>query len=352
MSTPAAARRHGLWRFWLGLALSGVFLYLAVRQVDWAQTAATLRTANLFLVGLGLSLLVVAYGLFAVRWRVLLQPAASVSVRDTFSFIMIGYLANTILPLRLGDVARAALLGRQRNVSASLVFGTVVLERVLDIVAVLVLALAMALVVELPTVVRAGMMTFAGMALVAVALLLLLAYSESRLPDLVQRLPTWARGLQTQRLIGLATRFAGGLRVLRNRRQLGQVLVLSGLAWVAAGAGQVCWVRAFHLPPPWYAGLFILAVINLGGAIPSSPGAIGVYHYLAGLALSVWQVDRSTALGYAIATHGLNLLLNTLLGLVFLWRENLTLTQLHVVEYTPASPLETNARDGRERLEV
>jgi len=340
------------WHFWLGLALSGMFLYLAVRRVDWAQVAAALRGADLLLVGLSLSLRVVAYGVFAVRWRLLLLPAALVSVRDTFSLIMIGYLTNTVLPLRLGDVTRAALLGRRYEVSASLVFGTVVLERVLDIVTILGLALALALVIELPTVIRVGMAAFAGAALVAVAVLLLLAYNESRLPDLVHRLPSWARGMPAQRLVGLARRFAGGLQVLRNRSQSVQVLALSALAWAVAGAGTVCWVMAFQLPVPWYAGLFVLVVINLGGAIPSSPGAIGVYHYLAILALSVWGVDRSTALGYAIATHGLNLALTTVLGLISLWRENLAVTSLRAVGRPAALPRDADAREVEHRPEA
>jgi uncharacterized protein (TIRG00374 family) len=347
-----ALRRNGTWRFWLGLALSGLFLYLAVRQVDWAQTAATLRAADPLLVGLRLALLVAAYGVFAVRWRVLLQPAARVPVRDTFSFIMIGYLANTILPLRLGDLARAVLLGRRHHVSASLVFGTVVLERVLDIVTILGLALVLALVIDVPPVVRAGLTSFAAAALVAVVGLALLAYNEQRLTVLVARLPTWVRGALLVRLVGLVTRFAGGLQVLRDARQAVLVLGLSGLAWALVGVGTVCWVRAFHLTAPWYAGLFVLVVINLGGAIPSSPGAIGVYHYLAVLALSVWEVDKSTALGYAIASHGLNLVVTTLFGLLFLWRENLAMAHLRAVEFAPASPLEADAGDGREKLEA
>jgi uncharacterized protein (TIRG00374 family) len=329
-----------------------VFLFLAVRQADWAKTADTLRAADLLLVVPGLGLLVTAYGVFAIRWRALLLPAARVSVGDTFSFIMIGYLANTVLPLRLGDVARAALLGRRCRVSASLVFGTVVLERVLDIVTILGLALVLALVIDLPPMVRGGLTSFAAAALVAMVGLVLLAYNERRLPGLPAQLGPWAGSEVAVRLAGLVSRFAAGLQVLRDARQAGLVLLLSALPWAIAGAGTICWVLAFHLPVPWYAGLFVLVVINLGGAIPSSPGAIGVYHYLAVLAVSVWEVDKSAALGYAIATHGLNLVLTTLLGLALLWRENLDLVDLRSVEYAPALLVDTMEGDGEEIVEV
>ena len=129
-------------------------------------------------------------------------------------------------------------------------------------------------------------------------------------------------------MASLTARFAGGLRTLRDSRQLALAVFLSGLAWSVAGLGAVCWVRAFLLPVPWYAGLFVLTVVNLGSAIPSSPGFIGVYHYLVVLALSVWVPDRSTALGYAIATHGINLMVNIGLGSLCLWREGVSLTRL------------------------
>ncbi|MBM4431832.1 MAG: flippase-like domain-containing protein, partial [Chloroflexi bacterium] len=186
MNAPAAARElRNSSCFWLGLAVSALFLALAVRRVDWAKTITTLRSADLRLIGLGMALLLGTFVVFAFRWRVLLSASARLPVGDTFSYIMIGYLANTVLPLRLGDVARAALMGKRRNLSASLVFGSVMLERVLDVFTVLVLALGLSLVMDIPTVVRAGMVTFAGSALVALVVLFVLAINEHRLPSLM-----------------------------------------------------------------------------------------------------------------------------------------------------------------------
>jgi len=326
MNTSVGSYRfRGSLRFWLGLALSVAFLALAVRQADWSRTLATLAQADLLLIFLGAGLLVVTFVVFAFRWQVLLSSTARFPVRDTFSYIMIGYLANTVLPLRLGDVARATLMGRRPGVSASLVLGSIVLERLLDVLTVLVVALGLSLLMDIPPVVRAGMVTFAGGVLVALVGLLLLVHNEDRLPSLVVRLPAFARRMVAERFVELVAQFASGLRTLRSGRQLVVVLLLSGLAWAVAGAGTICWVKAFHLAVPWYAGLFVLAVINLGAVIPSSPGAIGVYHYLAVLALSVWTVNNSAAMGYAIATHGLALLVNMVIGTMCLWRESLSM---------------------------
>lgn len=154
-------------KFCLGVLSSAVFLTLALQQVDWAKTAATLRDVNWTLASLGIGAAVTASVIFAFRWRLLLSNTAELSVRDTFSYIMIGYLANIVLPLRMGELARAVLLGRRRGIAASVVFGSVVLERTLDVLAILMLALCVSFMMNIPPVVRAGMITFAAAGLAA-----------------------------------------------------------------------------------------------------------------------------------------------------------------------------------------
>lgn len=111
-----------------------------------------------------------------------LAGSATLSVHDTFSYIMIGSLANTVLPLRLGEVARAVLLGRQRGIGASLVLGSVIVERTLDVLTMLMLALGISFMMNIPPVIRVGMMTFASAGLVALVGLLLLARTGNRIP--------------------------------------------------------------------------------------------------------------------------------------------------------------------------
>lgn len=313
---------------WIGIACSGLFLFLAVRKVDWAQTGHALREADWRLLALGVLALVGTFALFAVRSTVLLRHAIPLRVRDAFSYILIGYLANTVLPLRLGDVARAVLVGREQRASRTLVLSSVVLERVLDIMTLLVVALALAGTVDMPSLVQAGLVAAAAAGLVAMALLLAIARSGDAVLARLLRVPLAAHWLPSGRLRIMGARFADGLQALRSPRQFALAAALSGLAWLVCGAATAVFVAAFHLGAPWYAGLFVLVVINLGAAIPSSPGFVGVYHFLAVLALSVWVPDKSAALAYAIGTHGLNLLLNVLLGLAALAREGISVRSI------------------------
>jgi len=348
----AIAMRH-LWtnrKFYLGLFSSVVFLTLALQQVDWARTAATLQRANWLLALLGIGAAVATLVTFAFRWRVLLSSTAALSVKDTFSFIMIGYLANTFFPLRMGEIARAVLLGRRHGIRASVVFGSVVLERTLDVLTVLIIALGISFVMTIPAAIRAGMMTLAGVGLLALATLLVLARSGNRVLGLVEMLPGFVSRLLVERLARVVARFADGLAALRHGRELWSVLCLSALAWAIAGTATICYIAAFHLHAPWYAGFFVLTVTNLGSAIPSSPGFIGVYHYLAVLALSVWVPDKSEALAYAIGTHGISVLLNILLGCMCLAREGIALQSISATGEIGQEPIAAQKKDGNSLL--
>ena len=312
-------------RFWVGLAVSAAFLYLAARTVDWGRTATALGAADAPLLCAGAAALVATLVVFAARWRVLLAGTARPGLGEAFSYVMIGYLTNTVMPLRLGDVARAALIARRHGVAGPRVFAGILLERLLDLLVLLALLVGLSLEMQLPPLVRASAVVIGGGALAGLALLTVLALCQERVYGLVARLPGFVPRGPLMRAAAWVDQLAAGLRTLRDAGQLGQVLALSLAAWTIAGAGAYCWVLAFHLVVPWYAGLFVLAVVNLGGAIPSSPGAIGVYHYLAVLALSVWVADPNTALAYAIGTHGINIVLNVALGSACLGREGLSL---------------------------
>lgn len=320
--------RSGWGRFWLGIGISLIFLWLAVRQVDWNLVWLAAQEVSLLGLFVGSVAGILVYGLFARRWQVLLLPAARVSPLNAFSYIMIGYLANTILPLRLGDIVRAVLLGRRYSVSAMSVLGAVTVERLLDVGWVLVLALFLSLFAALPETVRIGAFVFAGGVLLGLGtLVLMLRVSPARLNSWSHRFAFIPSSLREKGL-SLITNFVNGLQVLGNLPQLWRAVWISGLAWLVAGLGTMSYVYAFKLPVPWYAAWAILVAVNLGAAIPSSPGFVGVYHYLVWLALALWMLDKNAAIGYALVTHGLNIAVIIVLGGVCLWREGWNLRHL------------------------
>lgn len=312
----------------IGLALSAGFLWLALRNVEWAGVGAAWRAARLDLLLAGTALLVGSWVVAACRWRLLLSGVEGLRVRDTFAYILIGYLANTILPLRLGDLARASLIGRKKNVGISRSLGSIAIERLMDVLMLVALTLALMRVLEIPAPIQAGLTGMVAAGLVGLVGLMAVSLNRKHLPRLTAFLARIMPHRLADRVTTLLGNFSSGADVLHRPAGFLAVVALSAGVWLAAGLGTLAWVTAFHLDVPWYAGFFVLVMVNLGSAIPSSPGYIGVYHYLAMLALSLWTPDRSAALAYAIGTHALNMLANVGLGSFYLVREGVSLRSL------------------------
>lgn len=315
-------------KFWSGLLISAVFLVLALRDVAWGEVLEAWASARPGLLVAGTVLLVLSWGISAARWRVLLIPAEGLQVRDTFAYICIGYLANTVLPLRLGDLARATLIGRNKGIGISRALGSMAFERILDLFALLGLALALTLAMEIPPLIRAGIASMTGVALGGLLFLVVIALNRKRMDALARLLARFGSERIADRVTTLLSNFTSGVGALHRPGLLAAVAFLSLLVWGCAGLAVGLWTDAFNLAVPWFAPFFVLVVINLGSAIPSSPGYVGVYHYLAVLALAVWIPDRGPALAYALGTHALNMLANVALGAWFLSREGVTLGEL------------------------
>lgn len=316
------------WRMILGLLISALCLYLAVRGVQWADVFSAWRSARPVWLVAGLGLLIAGWYVSALRWLMLLKPAPGVHARDTFSCIMIGYLANAVFPLRLGDVVRATLLGRTKGVGVTRAIGSMACERLFDLSVLIGLTLLLAFLVDIPPAIQRGVVSLAAIGSVLWIIFIVLAVQEERLHRLVDFFLRWVPSAVGDRVRALAMDFMKGVVVLRFPVRALGVFAFSVVQWGLAGAAVGCWLQAFNLSVPWYAAYFVLVVINLGAAIPSSPGYVGVYHYLAVLALSLWVPDRSAALAYAFGTHALNILANVTLGAYFLSRDGLSLRGL------------------------
>ena len=268
------------------------------------------------------------WALAALRWRILLAPAPGLRIRHTFSYIAIGYLANTLLPMRLGELARATLIGRSKRLGVSRALGSIALERTMDLLGLIAVALMMTLVMELPAGVQTTIGTLAAVGVGGLFFLLFLSLHQQHLPRLTGLLAAIMPHRFADRIITLIRNFSYGAGVFRHPARVAAVLLLTLMQVTLAGVATLLWIRAFQLPVPWYGAYVVLVVVNLGSAIPSSPGYIGVYHYLAILALSLWVPDRSAALAYAIGTHALNMLANIGVGAFCLASEDLTLRHL------------------------
>ncbi len=321
-------RRHitGLLGFLLALIFGGLALY----RLDLRGVGSAFLEANYLFVAPALLVTFCGYLLRAARWRVILLPSKEVSTGRLFPLLIIGFAVNNLLPARIGEFARAYLLGEKEEISKSLSFATVVVERILDGLTLIFSLFLVSLLFALPGWGRKmgflSALFFGG----ALAFLFLLLYGREQTSRVVRRLANplglAARGTQ------VVDSFVSGVEALRRRHLISSLVLLSTLVWFCETTSYLFLTLAFpiSLPPLTrvVAAIFVMVVANLGVLIPSSPGYIGTFHFFAMSALAVFGAARETALSYAVVSHAMQYLLVTGLGLLFLWRENLSLLRI------------------------
>ncbi|MBI2755500.1 MAG: flippase-like domain-containing protein [Chloroflexi bacterium] len=311
----------------LGLALTVLFLWLAVQQVDPSKLGSELARVNyLWLVPSGLSTLV-GYGLRTARWRAILSGEARAGMRTLFPILIMGFATNNLLPGRLGEFWRAYLLGRKRNVRKSAALASVVVERLFDGIVLILILSIVARVVPLPALGQQVQVLATAIFLVATLGMALILWK----PVLVQVLLRMALRPAPERIRqwveSVSAAFLDGLAPLRSPSVLLVAAVFSAGVWLFEGASYYLLSRgtnlgleaAMELPAM---GL-TLVMINLGIMVPAAPGYVGTQEFFGKQALGVFGVDPESALALVLVSHAVQYALVTGLGLAFFAREHL-----------------------------
>ncbi|MBA3236589.1 MAG: flippase-like domain-containing protein, partial [Chloroflexi bacterium] len=222
--------RNAILRGIVGIAVSAIAIYLLVRSVDLAATLDVLRTAAPIWIALMLVTASVDLGARAARWQILLGPIARLPYRRVLGYTYIGYLANNVLPARLGELYRSHALGEGEGISRPTVLGTVVVERIVDTVMVVAIAAAAVVVLSVRGVIaNAVILGFAFVTLLVVALGVGMAAHRlpgaERIVALAERWPL---------VLELARRLRQGLAVASRPRTLVGALAFSAVAWAAS----------------------------------------------------------------------------------------------------------------------
>ena len=293
----------------MGLVVSLFFLYWAFQQgSDLRSVARALAQANYLYVVPALVAYFLGVAVRAVRWRLLLRPLKPLPARRLFPVVVIGYMANDVLPARMGEFVRAYVLGRGEGVSKSASLATIFVERVLDGLTMLLFIAAVAMFVPLD-VGLGGVVRLAAGLLVALLLLALIIAARPK-------------------LAAVADRFLSGLGVLQSPRAMLSALGLSLLAWLCEATMYYVLSFGFALGLGFDALVLTTAVVNLGTMVPSSPGYVGTFEALAVFTLRRFAVAGDLALSYAVALHAALLVPVTLLGFYYMWRWHVSFQRL------------------------
>lgn len=299
----------------LAIVLAGILLYAALRGVDLAQIWTILRRVRPSYVALVLLLCSAAYLLRAVRWRMLLSSEERATpLSAVFAAMMIGYMANGYLPARAGELIRSAMLGRSTGLGTSFVLATALSERLLDAIAlVLIGAGTLPFVIGLPSELRAALLAMGITGLLGLACLFAAPRYEPSLSRWIPRLPLPAR-LHAP-LGTILTRFLMGMRACQRPRTAASFAALTAVIWLNDAFTWTVLARAFQLSLSLPQAFVLLAALGLSSAIPSTPGFVGVYQFVAVAVLPLFGYSREQALAYILMVQAIAYVMFTALGL-------------------------------------
>ena len=306
--------RGGLGRAALGLVISAIALVLVVRTVDVEAAWQTLKTAQPQWIALLLVFVVADVLLRAVRWRVLLSPLASVPAGTTLASLLVGYLANNVLPARLGEVVRAHDLGQRTTVSRSAILGTIVIERVVDTFVVVAIASIAILVLSVRGIVASAVL--AGLAVTALLVVGVAAgIAAHRLPGAARVaafLDRWPR------VRAALSRLREGLAVASNARVVGIAVALSLASWTCTVLAFAAAAQAVGVEPTIGQAALLAAGTNLATAIPAGPGYVGTFELAVITIAGSVGIDKTSALAFGLLVHLATLLVTSVGGAIVL----------------------------------
>ncbi|MFQ5689951.1 MAG: lysylphosphatidylglycerol synthase transmembrane domain-containing protein [Gemmatimonadota bacterium] len=329
-----------------GLVLSIALLWWALRDVAPGELWLHLRSANPWLLILSVVLATGTFLLRAFRWRVLLLPAHPHShLPARFKSVCIGFMANNLLPLRLGEFARAYSLSRIEPVQMSAALASLVVERLFDG-----LVLTLFLLPGLWSVRLAGgedpgiiwhlaLVASVSVAFGLVALWLLVSWPARVLGFVTGRLGRFLPHTAIRRVSSMMESFVAGLGAIKHPMLFARVLAWSGLVWLWNAASFWVGFLAFGIGEPGVRGaLFLQTFIGFAVSIPSSPGFFGPFEAASRLALSAYDVGPARIISFAAGYHILTFIPVTVLGLWFTHRLGISWSEVeHSEEFAEAA---------------
>ena len=314
------------WQVLVGILISSLFLWLALRGQDFSQVWEHIRGASYSWLIPAFLFYFVTVAIRTWRWQYLLRPIQNVSFRRLFGVVVIGYLGNNIYPFRIGELLRVYVLYLRENIAVSAGLATLLLERVFDGLTVLMFVFVTLPLTPLPSADMQMLVTFTSIAFLGA---LLLFFVLAAAPKSALRLVDWVTGrfvpLRWQeKIMEMSSRFLQGFVILRQPGSVVVVLFISVILWFLETYKYWLVIQAFPIEVSFWMLMLMIGVVNLATILPSAPGFIGTFD-LPGIAVLVFfGVAEPLATAYILVLHVILWLPSTLFGFVYMLYAGLT----------------------------
>jgi len=308
----------------IGITVTVLLLWWALADVTFSEVWANIRVGNLWLLLASVFVATAGFLIRALRWKVLLAPVKpDTTLRSRFAGVSIGFMVNNVLPARVGEFARAYAFSRLEPVSASAAFGSLVVERFMDGVVLLLFLVLPVFTAGFPTggalsTGAGGVLLRAGVVAVAVVLVALVVMTvwPRGFVRAAERVAAFLPRAIARPIVGGLGAFLGSIAIMRDPKLLALGFAWSFFFWSWHGVSFWLGMLAFGIDTGFVSAIFTEAVVGFGVALPAAPGFFGTFHFAANVALSdVYGVPEAQSLAFAFGYHFGGWIPITLIGL-------------------------------------
>ena len=252
------------------------------------------------------------------RWGVILGPLQKIDQFSLFAVTSVGFLAIAAIPARLGELARPYLISKKSAINFSSALGTIIVERVLDSLAVISIMVMALMFMDLPEWMIKSSFLFFLLAIILLLCIIALIWKRETSLKFINWILRKLPGKLSHRLDGLIHHFIDGFQIITNIKMLFYLLFLSALIWFVDVMAIYMLFIAFDFTLPIIAAVVLMIVLIAGIAIPTAPGYIGNWHFACILGLSIFGVEKSEAFSFAVVYHFLSIIIVVVLGIIFI----------------------------------
>ena len=331
-SNSRVASRILAWA--VSLSLAGVLLYVSLRGIDWHRVGSVMAGANWLLLAVVLAFFTTNLLLRALRWRILLSAEGPVKPSEAFWATAAGYFGNNFLPARAGELVRSVMIHSRTGLSKTYVLTTALSERFADAIAlVLITACVLPFLPGRPDWLAGTARTVAIIAGIAVLAIAFLPRFNAMGHSVLERLPLPHR--VHNRLAHTLDHFLMGLRAFHSHGRLAGFVAFTLIIWVIDAVGYVILARSLSLTLTLPVSFLLIAALGLGSALPSTPGYVGIYQFVAVTVLTPFGISKSDAIACILMFQALNYALVTVWGATGFWQYRKLPARVRAAESRP-----------------
>lgn len=356
----------------LGIIISVVCTWLFARHIDWITLKYAFKEADYLFVIPTLFLVILIFVVRTLRWKSLLSSIKRISFINLFSATCIGYMANHVLPARVGEIIRPLVIAKKENIKITPSLATIVLERIFDLLGLIVFTVVILMIIPaskgqkqisisntyssavagemdmvshtkeiensktpILVVLKKWIGIFAGIGAATVALLMALAFYPEKIVRLTARLFSIFPHKIRDKMEELLESFISGLQILGSRRHIIWIFFLTVVIWVLLAATIYVFSFSFNMNLPFTGACLVTICIAFAVALPQAPGYIGVFHIATQKTLEIFGIEMASSQSFAITLWALSIIPITIVGIFFMWREGIAFKDIVRLEKQP-----------------